>query len=134
MRKKYVEAMLAAKDAELNAQIAADREYRSLERERLDFEKQKHEDELRVKDRVDVSLKEYEALKNKLAIAEAQLKDCEKLLLALKLDSTTVSGILPDTIQIKTADNVLEGTIMVRVEYECGPRLSPIRNHPNSRA
>ena len=131
MRKKYVEAMLAAKDAELNAQIEANRADKALERERLDFEKQKHEDELRVKDRVDVSLKEYEALKRNLATAEAQLREYEKLLSAIKLDATMVNGILPDTVHVNTTHRISKCTELVSIMYEYDPQLARMSKYLN---
>lgn len=126
MRKKYTEALLAQMvqhDAALNAQIEANRKDLELARERINLDKQIHKDNLRTRDRVDISLSEYEKLKSDLEIAKATIQQHENIFRALHIDLSIIDDIVAESFKIKTGFDILRNENMVQIEFNYRPKL-----------
>lgn len=126
MRKKYNEALLAqiAQHNEAqDAQIEASRKDRELAREQLDFEKQKHKDELRIKDRVNISLSTYEELKSNLETAKFTIQQYENIFKALHIDLAIIDDIVPESFKIRTRFDICrnENTVQIEFNYKYRP-------------
>jgi hypothetical protein len=120
MRKKYTAALLAQMvqhDEALNAQIEANRKDRELARERLALDKQIHKDNLRTRDRVDISLSEYEKLKSDLEIAKSAIQRYENIFKALHIDLSIVDDIVPESFKISTGFDIRRNENTVQIEF-----------------
>lgn len=120
MRKKYSEALLAQiaqHDEGLNAQLAANRKDRELAQKRLDFEKQKHQDSLKVKDRVDISLTTYEAMKSRLDELEKKVDLQDRMLRAMHVDRRIIDDIVVESIKVSTGFDMYHNENMMQIEF-----------------
>lgn len=115
---KYKEALLGIYASDVNSQIASRREVEALEKDRLHFDKQRHEDLMKSKDRVDISLAEYERLKNTIARLELKIQDYNRVWHALGIDPDVVDLIVPDTVHVSTGVNLRHGTDAMCIEFE----------------
>ena len=123
MRKKYIDAMLAAKDAELAAQIEANRADRALEKDRLDFERQKHKNEIRAKDRVDIALSTYEELRSELNTAKFTIQKYENIFRALHIDLTIIDDIVVESFKVRTGFDIRRNENTAQIEFNYRPKL-----------
>ena len=94
--RKYKKSLLDIYATDVNSQIASRREVEALEKDRLHFDKQKHEDLMKSQDRVDISLTEYEKLKNTIARLELKIQDYNRAWHALGIDPDIVDLIVLD--------------------------------------
>ena len=70
MRKKDRQFLYAMQQSAIDAERQSAYQARKVAEERLEFDKQVHRDNLKVKDRVDLSLSQYEEMKSKIAVLE----------------------------------------------------------------
>lgn len=120
MRKKYSEALLAQiaqHNEALNAQIDANRKDRELARERLDFERQQHHDSLKVKDRVDISLRTYEAMKSRIDELEKKVDLQDQMLRTMHVDRQIIDDIRVESIKVKTGFDIYRNENMMQIEF-----------------
>lgn len=121
--RKYKEALLDIYATDVNSQIASRREVEALEKDRLHFDKQRHEDLMKSQDRVDISLTEYEKLKNTIARLELKIQDYNRIWHALGVDPDIVDLIVPDTVHVSTGVNLRHCRDAVRIEFEYAPKI-----------
>ena len=120
MRKKYSEALLAQiaqHNEALNAQIEANRKDRELAREQLDFERQQHQDSLKVKDRVDISLRTYEAMKSRIDELENKVDLQDQMLRAMHVDRRIIDDIVVGSIKVSTGFDIYRNENMMQIEF-----------------
>lgn len=121
--RKYKEALLGIYAADVNSQIASRREVEALEKDRLHFDKQRHDDLMKSQDRVDISLAEYEKLKNTIARLELKIRDYDRVWHALRMDPDIVDLIVPDTVCVSTGVNLRHCRDAVCIEFEYEPKM-----------
>ena len=126
---KQKERMINAQTASANAQAKTAQEIadakhalahemasaRAIEKERLDFDRKKHEEDVKLKDRADVSLNEYIELRNE---NDAMRKKIESLEKALKRLMFPIRDEVERELQHDLKDKV-SSTVMPLIYYEC---------------
>ena len=85
-------------------------EQNRINKERLEFEK-------KTKDRVDISLNEYEEMKHKIENLTAQNERYSYLL--DKIGVNFIDSIEPSTIQVSTMQDPIRLSTRVHIQFEC---------------
>lgn len=121
MRKKYANELLTMQSSFLSSKNDLDRKTIDLEEQRLDFERQKHADQLRTRDRIDLSLDTYNNMRSQIRQLEVQVMQYEKLLNSIKITPELARAIRPESVHICTSNNYLTDHRAVTIEFECEP-------------
>lgn len=116
-RKPKIKDMLASVDLNIYGIQDAIVRQNKVEKEKLEFEKKKFEIEQRTKDRVDISLKEYEDMKSKIEILEEQNEEYRAIFERMGIDKW-VNDIEPSTIEIATMKDPIRLSTRVHIQFE----------------
>ena len=94
------------------------REDRELEREKLELEREKLNWEMKTKDRVDISLKEYTNLKDENSHYKRKCKQLEELLARIKIEPF-IDKIIEPSLQVATMKDPARLTTRVNIQFDC---------------
>ena len=94
------------------------REDRELEREKLELEREKLNWEMRTKDRVDISLKEYTNLKDENSHYKRKCRQLEAILERIKIESF-IDKIIEPSLQVSTMKDPARLTTRVNIQFDC---------------
>lgn len=124
MRKKDRHFLYAMQQSALDAERESAYQARKAAEKRLEFDKQVHEDTLKVKDRVDLSLSQYEEMKSKISVLEDQVRRQQAVLEAIGINPSLVRDIIPNSTQVSTGYSLKDNVDTVRIEFECYRNLN----------
>lgn len=94
------------------------REDRELEREKLELEREKLSWEMKTKDRVDISLKEYTNLKDENSHYKRKCRKLEELLAKIKIEPF-IDKIIEPSLQVATMIDPARHTTRVNIQFDC---------------
>lgn len=94
------------------------RKSEKLEREKLEFERDRLDFERVSKDRVNISLREYEKLKRDNADLKRKCWEKDELLERIKIGQF-IDKIIPQSIQVQTMDDPARLMTRVNIQFDC---------------
>lgn len=75
-------------------------------------------DEIKSKDRVDISLEEYEQMRKQIETLERKNSQRDKLIIQLGIPAEIIDHILADSIRVYTMDNIMDFTRKYTVSFK----------------
>jgi hypothetical protein len=94
------------------------KEDRELEREKLKLEREKLNWEMKTKDRVDISLKEYTNLKDENFHYRRKCRQLEEMLARIKIEPF-IDKIIEPSLQVSTMKDTARLTTRVNIQFDC---------------